>query len=52
VHPPPRVELAVVQLRLAPSARHPQDRDRPQGIEVGDDEGGLKVLSGVVHFPA
>jgi hypothetical protein len=50
VHPPPRVELALVELRLAPSGRHPQDRDRPERVEVRDDEGGLKALSGVVHF--
>jgi hypothetical protein len=50
VHPPAGIDLALVEFRLTPRARHPQDRQRPQRVEVGDDEGRLKVLSGVVHF--
>ena len=44
-----RMELALVQLRLAPRARHSQDRQRPKRVELAANERGLEVLSGVVH---
>ena len=49
MHATARVELALVQLRLAPGARHAQDRQRPERVELRDDERGLEVLRGVVH---
>ena len=43
------MKLPLVQLRLAPGARHTQDRQRPERVELGDDERGLEVLGGIVH---
>ncbi len=34
VHPPPRVDLALVGLRLAAAPWHPKDRRRPEQVEV------------------
>jgi hypothetical protein len=50
VHSSPGIELTLVQIGLAAGARHPQDRQRAQRVQVGDDERGLKVLGGVVHL--
>jgi hypothetical protein len=49
MHPTARMELALVQLRLAPRARHAQSRQCPERVELGDDERGLEVPGGVVH---
>ena len=49
MHATARVKLPLVQLRLAPGARHPQDRQRPERVELGDDERGLEVLGSIVH---
>ena len=44
VHASPGVELALVELRLPPGARHPQDGQRAERIEIGHDERGLEVF--------
>ena len=49
MHAPTGVELALVEVRLAPGARHPQDRQRAEGVQVGDDEVGLEGPCRVVH---
>jgi hypothetical protein len=49
VHASPGVKLSIVQIRVATGSRHPEDRQRPKGVQVGHDEGGLKVLCGIVH---
>ena len=42
MHPPARVQLPLVQVRLTPGAWHPQDRHRADRVQVGDDEGRLE----------
>jgi hypothetical protein len=49
VHATPSVELAIVEIGLAPGPGHAQDRQRPERVEPGDDERGLEVAPGVVH---
>ena len=34
LHPPPRMELALVQVGLAPSTGHAQDRQRPERVQL------------------
>jgi DNA invertase Pin-like site-specific DNA recombinase len=50
VHAPPSVELTLVQIRLAPGARHPQDWQRADRIQAGHDEGSLEGFRGIVHL--
>jgi hypothetical protein len=49
VHATAREKLSLAQVRLAPGAGHAQDRQRPERIELSEDEGRLEVPSGVVH---
>ena len=49
VHAAPSMELVVVQIRVATPSRNPEDRQRPERVEVGDDERRLEVLGGIVH---
>jgi hypothetical protein len=49
VHLTACVKLPLVQFRLAPRARHAQDRQRPERVELRDDERRLEVLGGIVH---
>jgi hypothetical protein len=48
-YPPPRVELALVEVGLAPGARDAQDRQRPERVELGEDKCRLEVAPGIVH---
>jgi hypothetical protein len=41
--------LALGQTRLAAGTRRLQDRQRADGLEVGDGKGGLEVTGGVEH---
>jgi hypothetical protein len=49
VHATARVELALVQLRLAPGAGDAQDRQRSERIELCEDERRLEIAPGIVH---
>ena len=42
------MELLLVQLRLPPCVRHPQDRQRPERVELSEDESRLEVSPGIV----
>jgi hypothetical protein len=48
VRPSPCIKLAPVQVGLATVARHPQDRQRPQRIEVRENERRLKISGGII----
>ena len=39
VHPTARVKLPLAEVRLAPGAGHPEDRQRPERVELCNDEG-------------
>ena len=43
------MKLPFAQLRLAPGARHPHDRQCPERVELDDDERGLEVIGGSMH---
>jgi hypothetical protein len=49
VHAAPIMELVVVQIRVATPSRNPEDRQGPQGVEVGHDERRFELLGGIVH---
>jgi hypothetical protein len=50
VHAAPSVELAVVQFQVATRFRNPEDRDRSERVEVGDDECRFEILGGIMHL--
>jgi hypothetical protein len=49
MHAVPGVKLPIVQNRGAIGSRHPEDRQGPERVQGGHDEGGLEVLGSVVH---
>jgi hypothetical protein len=49
MHAPPGVELALVELRPAARPRHPQDRQRPERVGLGEDKSSLEIPPGIVH---
>jgi hypothetical protein len=49
VQPTACLKLSLAEVRLAPGARHTQDRQRPQRIEVRDDQRGLEDAARIVH---
>jgi hypothetical protein len=49
MHAPAPVKLSLAQVRLAPGPGHAQNRQRPERVELGEDERGLEVLGGLVH---
>jgi hypothetical protein len=49
VHATARVKLAVAQIRGPARSRNPEDRQRPQRVELCEDEGRLEILRRIVH---
>jgi hypothetical protein len=43
VHATAGVELALIELWLAACAWHPQDRQRPERVELGEDKSSLEI---------
>ena len=50
MHPTARVKLPLAQVRLAPGARHAQDRQCPERVELSDNERRLEVSTEVAVF--